>query len=149
MDLLASRGKVPHVEWLAIVTMVHGGLLTAYALLLLVYGAVFGVSLGGAAVEPLPGPDAPPPGLMAGIITGTILFMMLGMLLPGMLQLVGGWYMRQFRYRPLAIAALVSGLASITGCYCFPTSLLLCVWGAVVLLDRDVAARFAATRDRG
>jgi hypothetical protein len=41
---------------------------------------------------------------------------------------------------------MVSGLASILGCYCFPTSLALCVWGAIVLFDRDVGLRFEATR---
>jgi hypothetical protein len=146
IERLSGRGKVPHVEWLAIVTMVHGGLMVAYAVFLLAYGAVFGITLSGVALEPPPGEPAPPPGLLAGIVTGTLLLMALGMLIPGLLQLVGGWFMRQFRYKPFAIVALVSGLASIIGCYCFPTSLALCVWGAIVLFDHDVGQRFEATR---
>jgi len=145
IDLLSSRGKVAHVEWLAIVTMVHGGLLTSYALLLAVYGAVFGVTLG--QVEPTRD-DGPPPEIMAGLIGGTMLVMMLGQLVPGVLQLIGGWYMRKFRYRALAVGALLSGVMSVIGCYCLPTSVLLIIWGLIVLFDESVAKRFtAATAD--
>lgn len=141
IELLSSRGKVAHVEWLAIVTMVHGGLLTMYALLLALYGVVFGATLG--QVEPTRA-DAPPPQVMAGLIGGTMLVMMLGQLVPGVLQLVAGWYMRKFRYRALAVGALLSGVLSAIGCYCLPTAALLIVWGLIVLFDDSVAKRFEA-----
>ncbi|GAB4216488.1 MAG: hypothetical protein OHK0013_43050 [Sandaracinaceae bacterium] len=146
VERLSSRGKVPQVEWLAVVTMVHGGLMLAYALLLVVYGVAFGAAFSSVVLQPTPGRETPPPELFGGIMAGTVGLMALGMLVPGLLQLVAGWYMRQFRYRLLAVVALVSGLVSILGCYCFPTSLALLVWGAIVLFDRDVGQRFEAVR---
>lgn len=141
IELLSNRGRVWQVQWLAVVTMVHGGLLLLWGLGLLVSGAYLGFAIGG--IQPSQA-DAPPPEFMAGLMSGVTLFMMLGQIVPGVLQLAGGYYMLSFRYRPLAIAAYLTGVLSITGCYCLPTAILLAIWGLFVVFDKDVAARFAA-----
>jgi hypothetical protein len=142
LELLSNRGKVWQVQWLAVVTMVHGGLLLLWAIGLVVSGLYLGVAMGGVETTQ---PDAPPPEFMAGVFGGATLFMAFGQLVPGVLQLAAGWYMLSFRYRPLAIVAFLAGLSSITGCYCLPTSILLAIWGLIVIFDRDVGARFAAS----
>lgn len=139
IELLSSRGRVWQVQWLAVVTMVHGGLLLLWGLGLLVSGAYMGFAMGG--IEPTQ-PDAPPPEFMAGVMSGVTLFMMLGQIIPGILQVAAGYYMLSFRYRALAIAAYLTGVLSITGCYCLPTAILLGIWGVFVVFDKDVAARF-------
>ena len=67
-------------------------------------------------------------------------------LIVGALQLWAGWRMRTYRSRGLVIAALIAGLLTLVGCYCLPTSLVLLVWGLVILLDAAVAERFARER---
>ena len=141
LDLLSNRGKVWQVQWLAVVTIVHGSLLLLWSFGLLLTGGFMGLSLG--SVEPTQ-PDAPPPEFMAGFMTGIVMFMMLGQLVPGILQVASGYYMLSFRYRWLAVAAFCSGALSVTGCYCLPTSIILAIWGLIVVFDKDVAARFQA-----
>lgn len=141
LELLSNRGKVWQVQWLAVVTIVHGSLLAFWGVGLLVTGAYMGFSIG--QIEPTQA-DAPPPEFMAGFMTGITLFMMLGQIVPAILQIASGYYMLSFRYRWLAIAAFCSGLLSITGCYCLPTSIILAIWGLIVVFDKDVAARFEA-----
>ena len=143
IERLESRGRVPHVEWLAIVTMVHGVLMLLVAAFMLLYMAVFGASLAGesSSSEVIPGEVL---GMMGGF--GLILSALLG--LPGALQVLAGFYMRSFRYRWLSLLALAGGLllsvVSCVGVYCIPTALALTIWGAFVLFDDAVAKRFEA-----
>lgn len=141
LERLAGRGKVWQLEWLAVVTMVHASLMLLWSAGL----GVLGLSMGWSVAQVPAREGAPPSDLMAGVLGGTTLFMMLGQLVPAVLQLASGWFMLRHRYRTLAIFAYLSGVLSISGCYCLPTSILLAVWGLVVLFDRDVTARFAAT----
>lgn len=143
VELLSSRGRVWQMPWLAVVTMVHGSLLLLWGIGLVVSGGWLGLSLGNVQAGQ---PDAPPPELMAGLLTGVMLFMAIGQVIPGVLQLASGYFMLRFRYRALAIAAYLSGALSITGCYCLPTATLLAIWGLFVVFDKDVAARFEASR---
>jgi hypothetical protein len=64
---------------------------------------------------------------------------------PGLLQLRAGYRLRSFRSRTLGLVALSAGVATVFGCYCAPTSIALLIWGVVVLANRDVIARFAAS----
>lgn len=138
-DLLAHRGKVPHVQWLAVVTMVHGAMLLAFGALLVVYGGVLGVYL--ARVQTTRA-DAPDGDVVAAVVAVAVFLMAVGQLLPGVLQILAGWYAREFRHRIFALVALASGLLSVVGCYCLPTSIALLVWGLVVLFDDAVVRRF-------
>ena len=143
-ERLELRGKVPHVEWLAIVTMVHGTLMLTVAVFILVYLGVFGAALAGQEVAPS---AATIPTEMFGIVGGFGLLMASALALPGALQIVAGWYMRTFRYRWLSLLSLFGGLllsvVSCVGVYCIPTALALTIWGAIVLFDASVAKRFA------
>ena len=142
-ERLELRGKVPHVEWLAIVTMVHGTLMLMVAVFMLVYLGVFGAALAGQEVAPS---AATIPSEMFGIMGGFGLLMTAALALPGALQIVAGWYMRTFRYRWLSLISLAGGLlmsvVSCVGMYCIPTALALTIWGAIVLFDASVVKRF-------
>jgi hypothetical protein len=76
----------------------------------------------------------------------TIMFTMFGLafvyLLAGVANLVGGIWAIQFRRRPWIIAALVCGLLMLLSCYCFPTSLILLVYGLYVMLGPSVVYAF-------
>ena len=143
LERLESRGKLPHVEWLAIVTMVHGALMLMVAVFMLIYLGVFGAALAGQDSAPSP---TTLPNEMLGMMGGFILLMTAALALPGALQIVSGWYMRTFRYRWLSLLSLAGGLlmsvVSCVGMYCIPTALVLTVWGAIVLFDASVARRF-------
>ena len=148
LERLESRGKVPHVERLLIVMMVHGALILLMAAFLLLYMVVFGASLAGAET---PSSEVIP-GEMLGMVGGFGLILTALLAVPGTLQVVGGWYMRSFRYRWLSLLALAGGLLmtviSCIGVYCIPTSLGLLIWGAIVLFDADVVKRFQAEGSR-
>lgn len=144
LERLESRGKVPHIEWLSIVMMVHGVLMLLVAAFMLLYMAVFGASMAAEGVSPTDALPGEVLGIMGGF--GLILSTLLGV--PGALQVLAGWYMRSFRYRWLSLLALAGGLlmsiVSCVGMYCIPTALGLTIWGFVVLFDTDVVKRFEA-----
>ena len=142
-ERLETRGKVPHVEWLAIVTIVHGTLMLMVAIFMLVYLGIFGAAL----AEQDPGASQAIPSEFFGIMGGFGLLMSAALALPGALQIAAGWYMRTFRYRWLSLLSLAAGLLlsviSCVGVYCIPTALALTIWGAIVLFDASVVRRFA------
>jgi len=144
LERLETRGKVPHVEWLSIVTMVHGTLMLMVAVFMLIYLGVFGAALADQEVAPSANTI---PQEMLGIMGGFGLLMTAALALPGALQIVAGWYMRTFRYRWLSLLSLAGGLLmsviSCVGVYCIPTALALTVWGAIVLFDASVVRRFS------
>lgn len=142
-ERLETRGKVPHVEWLAVVTMVHGTLMLMVAIFMLVYLGVFGAALAG---QDVASSSQAIPTELLGMMGGFGLLMSAALALPGALQIAAGWYMRTFRYRWLSLLALAAGLflsvVSCVGMYCIPTALALVIWGAIVLFDASVVRRF-------
>ena len=77
---------------------------------------------------------------MFGVIYGG---MGLAALIAGILHLVAGIRMYQFRSRRLAVAAATAGMLSVLSCYCAPTSVGVGVYGLVVLLNQQVSEAFA------
>lgn len=144
-ELLANRGKLAHVDWLAVTTMVHGSLFVGYAVVMIFMGGWLGLS--GTFLPADADPEAA--ALTRGILVLIPALMMLAHLIPGVLQLVAGYFMLRFRMRWLALLSYLAGGLSVFGCYCVPTALGIGIWGLIVLFDRDVVARFeAVARER-
>jgi hypothetical protein len=60
----------------------------------------------------------------------------------GILNITAGVKGIKYRGRVLGIVALVSGVVTLPTCYCFPTSLMLLVYGLIVYLNPEVARAF-------
>lgn len=130
---------VSQVPALGIVMMIHGAMILSLGIFLVVYGAFFA-----AAAYDTPNPLAGPAEVIAQLVVSSMVGIGLLQFLPGVLQIVAGWRARTYHSRGFAIAALVAGLLAMITCYCAPTSIAMLVWGLVVLLGKDVAARFAS-----
>ncbi len=142
-----SRGRfVAQVPILAVAMMVHGALTAGMGLYYLVFGGFFAANLGTSTPRPEEGPGAE---LFAGLMFGALGVIAVAHLVPGVLQLWAGWRARTYRSRVLAFLALGSGLLTLIGCYCAPTSLGLAVWGVIVLAGEAVRDRFAAAAASG
>ena len=63
-------------------------------------------------------------------------------LIGGALKLGAGRRNRALKDRGLGIAALLSGLVSLGTCYCFPSALVLLIWGLRVYSDPEVRRAF-------
>jgi len=61
----------------------------------------------------------------------------------GVFNVVSGWLNYNYRARIAGILAMVGNLASIVTCWCFPTSLLLLVYGLIIYLSADAERAFA------
>jgi hypothetical protein len=136
--LLGGR-FVSQVPALGIVMMIHGAMILSLGILLVVYGLFFA-----AATYDTPNELAAPTELIAQLVVSSMVGIGLLHFLPGVLQIVAGWRTRTYRSRGFAIAALGAGLLAMVGCYCAPTSIAMLIWGLVVLLGKDVVARFAS-----
>ena len=130
---------VSQVPALAIAMMIHGAMVLSLGIFLLVYGLFFAAATYDAPRE-LTGPAE----LIAQLMVSGMVGIGLLHFLPGVLQIVAGWRARTYRSRGFTIAALGAGLIAMLGCYCAPTSIAILIWGLVVLLGKDVAARFAS-----
>ena len=63
-------------------------------------------------------------------------------LIAGGLHGYAGYRNYWFKNRMLGIVALAGGLATVLGCYCMPTALVLAVYGLIVYLNGPVTAAF-------
>jgi hypothetical protein len=111
-------------------------------LFLLVYGVSLLYTFGTMPPAHEIGAD-PMVGFMEGTVVLTMIIMGIAHLVPGVLQIWAGWRARSYRSRGLVIAAVSAGMLTILGCYCTPTSIAMIVWALVVVLNADVARRFA------
>lgn len=125
----------------------HVGLVTILGALTLTNGIFIGlfggmyVAIGGLfpfLPEPRDGSEPPPPLFMFAFMGCFGLVH----LVPGLLQIIAGVRIMRFRGRNFALVAVISGVATMLGCYCAPTSILLLVFGVIVLSDEAVRARF-------
>lgn len=128
-----GSSRVDQVPLLGTLMAAHGGLMLAWSLF-----CVFGASVG--ALSHLTGGDEIESTLM---LVGYTIFA-LGSLPVGVLQLVAGLRLRQFKNRKLALVSQWLGLVAffLGAVFCFPTALALVIFGHVVLLDQAVADRF-------
>ncbi|MBX3269702.1 MAG: hypothetical protein KF729_05550 [Sandaracinaceae bacterium] len=139
---LAHLDRGPHVRHLrilAILFMVHGGLLLAAGVSYLLFG---GLMLDELARMPAD-PGSPESEVLPELVGVFAAAMGLGQLAPGVVQAFAGWQLFRYRGLGLAWAAAIGGLFAVLGCYCAPTALLLGGYAAYVLSRPDVRARLA------
>jgi hypothetical protein len=132
-------GRASQVPIVAILMMVQGGFELLYAVFMSVMGVVMTMSLAKAP----PGPaQQPSPLVMASLIGGVYLAMGVAILIAGVLKLTAGFRNYRYRGRTLGIVAMISGLLTLFGCYCFPTALALLIYGLIVYFDRQTVYAF-------
>ncbi len=137
---LLDRGPhVRHVRILAVLMMIHGGLLAAMG----AYYVLFGGFMLDALADIPADPASPEAELIPELLVLTFAGIGLTQLAPGLLHAVAGWQLFRFRGRVLGAVAAGAGLAAIFGCYCAPTSLALGAYATWVLSRDDVRARLA------
>ena len=76
----------------------------------------------------------------AFVVGGTVVaIVMFGL---GGLWIYSGVSVMKYRRRTLAIVALAAGMVTFFTCYCFPTSLVMGIYGLIFLLNEPVARAF-------
>jgi hypothetical protein len=135
-------GKASQVPVVAVLMMVQGGFELLYAAFMLAMAVVMPLVMSGVPQNQPGAPQGPGPAVMGWTIGGVYLVMGGAMLLFGLLKLVAGFRNYRYRNRTLGIVALVSGLATVAGCYCLPTATMLLIYGLIVYLDPQTAYAF-------
>jgi hypothetical protein len=139
-----SRGGLARqVPIVAILLMVQGGLELLIGGFYLLSGGIVAVVV--AQQGPQPGdPNLPfgPQGF-GWIMGGIYIIMGFGAFAVAALKVFAGWRNYSFRGRNWGVAALVSGMASAITCYCFPTALVLMIYGLIVYLNAEAAWAFS------
>jgi hypothetical protein len=85
------------------------------------------------------------PGMPPGFENYMLIFYVVAGLLTvtaGVLGIVAGIKGLKYRGRMLGLVGLISGVTTFLSCYCFPTALILLVYGLVVYLNSDVVRAF-------
>jgi hypothetical protein len=135
------RGLVSHVRVVAILMLVQGG----FELL-----AALGIGAMAIVVPRLmdmhmqqQAPNAPQmPVDLSLILTVEYIVMASAAFIAAVLNIWAGLENYRFRRRPLGFVALAGGLVSLFTCYCFPTGLLLTIYGLIVYLNGSVSEAF-------
>ena len=144
---LDSGKHIKHARVLAILLMIHGGLLLAMG----GYYVLFGGFMFDAMLDiPVPEtPDNSSADMLPGVLMAMFGFIGLSHVLPGVLQGLAGWLLLRYRGIPLAWLAIAAGMLSLFGCYCSPTAFAIAAYAIFVLTRDDVRARFAVRVPRG
>jgi hypothetical protein len=128
-----------------ILMIVQGGLSSLMGVLVLVLAGIIPamIEMGQANNA---GRGGPPPEFTR---TMTIGYVVVGVcnLLVGILQVCAGAFGIVLRGYTLGLVALVSGLLTITSCYCFPTSLALLVYGMIIYCHSTTRTAFQLARE--
>ncbi len=134
-ERLGHHPLIRHVPILGVAMIVHGVLTAGMGIFLAAFGVLYVFNL-----------PAQAPGEATDDLSSVLFFVMILLaiphLVPGALSVLAGWRLRTFRGRGLAIAALVSGVLTVLGCYCALSSLGISIWGLIVLLHPEVVERF-------
>jgi hypothetical protein len=144
------RGFVGHVTALGILMIVQGALDLAAGVIAGIYSwympeffaamAKQGAKNGG---KPTPGF---PPEFEFYFVIGAAIFATI-LVLIGLLLIYSGIGVIRFQRRTLAITSLLLGVLTLATCYCFPTSLLLGIYGLIVLFSQSVSLAFHLRRE--
>lgn len=124
-------GLARQVPVVAILLMVQGGLELLMGAFFVVFGGTMALYARQEAVQP---------GMAMGGVSGV---MGGAGVVAGLLHAVAGWQNYFFCRRWLGITALVTGLGSMLTCYCFPTALVLMIYGLVVYCNAQSSWAFA------
>ena len=130
-EAAAGGGWARQVTVVAILLMVQGGLELLMGGFYLLLGGTMAMFAREEAVQP-------------GMVFGGVSSVMgVTGILAGALHAVAGWQNYFFRRRWLGITGLVAGLGSMFTCYCFPTALVLMIYGMIVYCSGQSSWAFA------
>jgi hypothetical protein len=138
-------GQIPVV---AILLMVQGGLEVLMAGLYLVSGGAVAFVAANQGFDQMKGNPPLSPQAFGWLMVVTYAVLAIAAFAVAALKIFAGWRNYSFRGRIWGMAALVSGMASVVTCYCFPTALLLMIYGLIVYLNPQSAWAFELG-DRG
>ena len=140
---VASGGLARQIPIVAILLMVQGGLELLMGGFYLLFGGTF--AFVAAAQGPgQVGPNVPfGPQVFGWMMVAVYVTMGVVAFAIAALKLFAGWRNYSFRGRVWGIAALVSGVSSIITCYCFPTAMVLMIYGLIVYLNSKSAWAFS------
>ena len=131
-----GRGYVNQIPILAIMTIVHGVLLSLMGIMFAGYGILIASML---AMEAINLPPNPKP---LQIIAVTAISIGVPVIIIAIMQIVAGIRNLKYRGRIFTLATWLLGLLASFTCYCGPTSVGLAIWGMIVFLNPAVAAAF-------
>ncbi|HRX78868.1 MAG TPA: hypothetical protein P5307_07385 [Pirellulaceae bacterium] len=140
-------GMVSQIRIVSILMMVQGTLDLLFGLGMIGMGFFMAFAMREAMVNDpqFQQGNGPPPELMVNMISWGYGVIGVVMALIGALNIFAGYRNWKYNSRTLGIVALVAGVGTIltmVGCYCFPTSLALCIYGLIVYLNASAAAAF-------
>lgn len=140
-DLRQRRGMVNHAMPVGILMMVQGALNCLVGGLAVIYAVIVPSAIAQAQQANQPGQPqlTPDMGLMFAVGGGIVAFVMIGL---GLLWIYSGISVTRFKRRTLAIVSLASGMVTLVTCYCFPTSLIMAIYGLIFLINPSVTTAF-------
>ncbi len=139
-----QRGLIGQVTVVGILMIVQGALEVFMGIVVAGYAAFFPTFMDamqeqavktGETMQPMP-PEFANWMMAGGALLGGLV------LIIGIVTIIAGYKITQFRGRILAIVSLCLGLTSVFTCYCFPTALALTIYGLIVLLNTPVKLAF-------
>ncbi len=144
-----KRGLVNHVPIIGVLMIVQGVFDALMAIGTTIYAVFMPTLFEEIQRQGAQGnPGQPMPAGAAVAMTAVVGVMALVMFVVGILAVYSGIQLLKYRSRVLAISSLCGGMATIITCYCFPSSILLAIYGLVVLLNPSVKLAFDL-RSRG
>ena len=135
-----SGGMARQIPIVAILLMVQGGLEVLMGGLLTLFGGTFAVLTAQQGQQPA---GNAPPLAFSWLAVAVYAVMGCGAFCAAAIKLFAGWRNYSFRNRNWGAAALASCVISLVTCYCFPTALLLMIYGLIVYLSADAAWAFS------
>ena len=137
---VSRGGRAKQIPVVAILLIVQGALELLMGGFYLISGGIVATIM---ARQPPPAGNPNLPFSPVWFMGGMYAVMGFGALAVAALKIFAGWRNYSFRGRTWGVAALVSGMASLVTCYCFPTALLLMIYGLIVYLSADAAWAFS------
>ncbi len=139
-------GMLPQLPVVAVLTMVQGGLEILGGFVAMFYALAMPTFM---STLPQQGANPPPPppqavldGIFyAGLVYGVVLFAL------GGARIFAGIKMLQYRSYVFVMATLISGLVTLFTCYCFPTALVMAIYGMILLLNPSVKHAFDLAKE--
>ncbi len=139
-------GMLPQLPVVAVLIMVQGGLEILGGFFAIFYALAMPTLMTTMPRQGANPPPVPPQTVLdgmfyAGLIYAVVLFAL------GAARMVAGVKMLRYRSYIFVIATLLSGLMTLFTCYCFPTALVLAIYGMILLLNPSVRAAFDLAQD--